>query len=250
MNTSSGGTPHSTTLPSTMSREHFKKRGQEFFANCGLYIGTLAVAGRDEVKTQIPVLQPPLDHRHIPLAAVKKHERVDVPREEIRRLNIIRLLERILHQGRVVRASPFRRSRKLYFPRKHRRLTPFAKNAQVRPPVISRSILLNLGVRKRPVRMRGKQRVRPGFDICAESDLVLAHFMQIAHAIKPSYASAFIATALRAAIWPVQRHSALFPPPLYIQPQNEPNSPALYRRGMGWSNGSTTWHLAFLFGPP
>jgi hypothetical protein len=36
------------------------------------------------------------------------------------------------------------------------------------------------------------------------------------------------AAAFFPAIWPVHNASALFPPPLYIQPQKEPNSPALY----------------------
>ncbi len=42
-----------------------------------------------------------------------------------------------------------------------------------------------------------------------------------------SYAHGSSATALRAAIRPVHMHSQLLPPPLYIQPQKEPNSPAL-----------------------
>ena len=48
------------------------------------------------------------------------------------------------------------------------------------------------------------------------------------------------AAAFLAAIWPVHNASALFPPPLYIQPQNEPNSPALYNLGIGCLSGSTT----------
>jgi hypothetical protein len=41
------------------------------------------------------------------------------------------------------------------------------------------------------------------------------------------HAHGFSATALRAAIRPVHMHSQLLPPPLYIQPQKEPISPAL-----------------------
>ena len=52
---------------------------------------------------------------------------------------------------------------------------------------------------------------------------------QIRGAFRHVYASGFRATALRAAICPVHRHSALLPPPLYIQPQNEPSSPAEYK---------------------
>ena len=43
----------------------------------------------------------------------------------------------------------------------------------------------------------------------------------------------FARAAFLPAIWPVHRASALFPPPLYIQPQKEPSSPALYNLGIG-----------------
>src|SRR5882724_2831753 len=108
--------------------QHFKKFGEKLVANVSMNIWTLAVSGRCNVKTQIPILQATLDHWNIPLAAIKKDKGVDVPRKEIRSLNVVRLVEGILHQRRVVRTAPFGCSGKFHFPGKNWRLAAFAKD--------------------------------------------------------------------------------------------------------------------------
>src|ERR1017187_6766153 len=107
--------------------QHLEEFRKKLVTNISVNIRAFAVAGGCEVETQIPVLQTPLDHRNIPLAAIKKDKGVDVPGKKIRSLNVVRLVKGILHQGGVIRTAAFRRSRQFHFPGKHRRLAAFAK---------------------------------------------------------------------------------------------------------------------------
>jgi hypothetical protein len=76
-----------------------------------LILRTLTVPRTRESDAQIPVLDSAFDHRHVPLAAIEKDKGVDVPSEEIRRLNIVCLVECVLHEDGIVRAAAFSGSR-------------------------------------------------------------------------------------------------------------------------------------------
>lgn len=132
--------------------QHFKKFGEELVTNVSVNIRAFAVAGGMEVKSQIPIFQPPLNQRDFPLAAVKKDEGVDIPSKKIRSLNVVCLIEGIQHQCRIEWTAALGCSGQFYFTRENRSLAAFAKNPQVGTFVVSRAVLLNLGMCKWPVR--------------------------------------------------------------------------------------------------
>src|SRR5581483_9799113 len=77
--------------------------------------------------------------------------------------------------------------------------------------------------RLRPVTCRQQRRNRGKGGLGASSppisSIFRVHHVRLVHG--------FSAAAFRPAICPVHKASALLPPPLYIQPQNEPSSPPL-----------------------